>query len=429
MTAKSQAANQEQRQLKEQAMQQLWKKRARSFRQETLPYFRYMGQSGFPLFLSLFVITGVLSYFKLIRDVPADFPTTLVGIVALVPVLCWSPFRTFLRAADVVFHMPQESAMRRYWGLSFKRSIIAMVALCAFLLLAYWPIYRQGTAPADMWLLVLAAAVLRLANTAAAWRERQLAWSGMRVLFRVARWGATALAWAGMLTRAPLYAGGFIILLILLFALLYKLPSRFVIPWERLVEEESATRRRYYVFFGLFIDVPTMPSRTAGRKYLSWIMNFIPYRRRFTYDYLYAASMLRMEMGGILLRLLVLFALIAYWMAEAVWLSGWGAACAYAVFMLIVGAQLGGLRHTHRYTVWRHVYPLPDAQRMESLIRLDRWTLLIIALLMWLPACVMLLRANCLLAAAAAPIAALVYVLAIRPLRLRRAFAADAEED
>ncbi|TCN00830.1 ABC-2 type transport system permease protein [Paenibacillus sp. BK033] len=411
------------------SLEALWFKRSGEFRKEVTPYFGYMAQSGFPLFMSFIVLSSAFGYIKLIRDLPSGFPITLVGIVALFIILSWSPLRTWLTAPDIVFHMPREAEMGGYMRRSFRRSAILTSVLGIMVLLLYWPIYRQGDGEAGFVTLLLFCAAMRGANLWGAWKERRLAWSGVRLLLRILRWSANALALAVILTSAPWKAALFLLLLLVLFALLYRMPVKHAFPWERLIEEESRTRRGYYQFFGLFIDVPTMPSRTMSRAYLAWILRYIPNRHRLTYVYLYAASLARTEIGGIVLRLTVLFALIVYWFAEDGWLSGWGAAAAYMILLQLVAVQIGGLRHAHRYSVWRHVYPLPEAKRVDSVVTVDRWSLAAVSFLMWLPAAIMLLLQGLIAPAVVALLAACAQILFLRPGRLRRKLAEDAEEE
>ncbi|MGO4109356.1 ABC transporter permease [Paenibacillus sp. YAF4_2] len=409
-------------------IEKLWLKRSSEFRKEVTPYFGYMAQSGFPLFMSFIVLSSAFGYIKLIRDLPEHFPITLVGILAMFPVLSWSPLRTWLTSPDLVFHMPREAEMSSYMRRSFRRSAVLTFLLGAAVLLLYWPIYRQGDSEAGFWILLLVAAVIRALNLWGGWQERKLAWSGVRRLLRFIRWAANALTLTVLLTCPPWQAALFLLLLMALFTLLYRMPDKHSFPWERLIEEEARTRRSYYLFFGLFIDVPTMPSRTASRSYLAWILRLIPNLHRFTYVYLYTASLVRTEIGGIMLRLVVLFALILYWFAEDGWLSGWGAAVVYLVLLQLIAVQLAGLRHAHRYSVWRHVYPLPETERMSSLLLVDRWAMAIVAFLTWLPAAIMLLVQGLVLPAVAALLIAYVQVLFIRPGRLRRKLVDDEEE-
>lgn len=411
-----------------QTLEAIWSRRSRAFREETLPYFRYMGQSGFPAFVSLIFISSAIGYLSLIRQLPADFPIAATGVFSLMLVLCWSPLRTWLEAGDTVFLMPREAEMDGYLRRSFRYTSVGCTLLAAIVLLLYIPIYSQGPAINGGWILATVAAALKAGNVWGAWRERQMTWPGMRRIMRLLRWVTTALVLAVWLTCVAMQAAVFTILVGLLFLLIHRFPSRHRLPWERLIEEEARTRKRYYVFFGLFIDVPTLPSRVAKRPYLTWLLRSVPYSNRNTFVYLYTASLLRTEIGGIVIRLLLLGCLITYWLADAVSLSGWGSFLVFGVFMGVLAVQLGGLRHVHRYSVWKHVYPLPDKQRVDQYVKVDRVAMLICTALLWLFMALPLAWSAVYTPSIAAAAGAIIYV-AVRPSRLRKKMLADADEE
>lgn len=406
----------------------IWHRRAKAFREEAFPYIRYMGQSGFPAFMSLIIISSAIGYINLIRHIPSGFPIATVGVIALTLVLCWSPLRTWLAAGDTVFMMPREAEMAGYLRQSFRYTSIACLFLTAVVLLLYMPIYNQGSAISGGWALAVVAAALKAGNIWGAWKERQMSWPGMRRIMRVLRWSATALTLAAWLICPAWQAVGFTILIGLLYGLLYRLPGKHRFPWERLIEEEARTRKRYYVFFGLFIDVPTLPSRIARRPYLTWVLHRVSYSNRNTFVYLYTASLLRTEIGGIILRLLMLGCLIIYWFAEAVSLSGYGCILIFGIFMGLIAVQLGGLRHIHRYSVWKHVYPLHEKQRIVQYLKVDRMAMLLCTSLLWLFAAVPLALSGVYLPALAAAAFALVYLL-LRPSRIRKKHIMEEEDD
>lgn len=409
-------------------LEAIWLERAKAFRKETIPYLRYMGQSGFPAFLSLLFIASAISYFQLIRNMPPDFPIVWAGVLALTPVLAWSPMRTFLAPADVVYLMPREHDMGAYLKRSLQSSLMKAVPLAAAVYLIYMPIYVQGESEISPWLLAIAAIAMKGGNAAGAWQERRMAWNGARILLRVLRWAITAISLAVWLTAVWWQAIGFTLLCGLLAFVCVKLPNKFRINWDRLIAEESAARRKYYVFFGLFIDVPVMAPSAARRPYLTWMLPRIPFGHRNTFVYLFSAALFRSEIGGILVRIFLLGGLVCYMSADYASWSGWGAALAYGLSAVIYGVQLSGLRSVHRHSVWKHVYPLPDAQQHEQLLRVDRAALLTGLLLLWLPAAVPLIAAGVYLPPIVMLVAALAYA-ATRPARLRKKLRVEADEE
>lgn len=409
-------------------LEALWQERAKAFRKEALPYLRYMGQSGFPAFLSLLFIASAISYFGLLRNMPPDFPFVWVGVLALTPVLAWSPMRTYLAPADVVYLMPREYGMGPFLRRSLRSSFVKAFLLAAAVFLIYMPIYQHSESDTSPWLLAVLAIALKVGNAAGAWWERRMALDGARLVCRLLRWALTALVVAAWITSIWWQAIGFTLLCGLLVFVCDKFLKNFRMNWDRLIAEEAAARRKYYVFFGLFIDVPVIAPSVARRPYLAWILPRIPFAFRNTFVFLYSAALFRSEIGGILVRIALLGGLVCYMAADYASWSGWGAVVAYGLTAVIYGVQLSGLRSVHRHSVWKHVYPLPDTQQQEQLLRVDRAALLVGLLLLWLPAALPLIAAGIYPPPAIMLVAAIAYA-STRPARLRKKLRVEADED
>jgi Predicted ABC-type exoprotein transport system, permease component len=121
----------------ESGLEGLWKRRSSAFRKEIAPYIRYMGQSGFPSFLSLLLIVSAVGYIGLLRGLPDDFPVVPAGVAALTPALCWSPLRTWLAPADIVYLMPREARMGAYLRMSARYSAAVSAVPAVIVLLLY----------------------------------------------------------------------------------------------------------------------------------------------------------------------------------------------------------------------------------------------------------------------------------------------------
>ncbi|CAH1221635.1 hypothetical protein PAECIP111893_04749 [Paenibacillus plantiphilus] len=406
----------------------IWRERAGAFWRETMPYIRYMAQSGVPLVASMLLFTGIASYIGLLRNVPSSFPFTWIGVAALLPIICWSPLRTWLREADTVFLMPREAEMTTYLRHCFRYNGIAGNVCLVILCLIHSPLYVQGPGQLHWLLLLLAAVALKVLNGAGAWQERKMLWSGARIGMRLLRWAATAAALALLLQTAPWLALLFLSAAALLMGLLYRGQRQYHLPWLRLIAEESRTRRRYTVFFSAFTDVPSESAQVAARRYLSWFGALTRYRKEHAFVYLYAHTLIRTELGGIMMRLTAL-GILAGWLAahSGLWM-GWGAAGVYMLFVWLIGVQLGSLVQSHRHSVWRHVYPLPDNSRLASLLRIDRTAMLLCASILWLPLIILLPGPGFMTSAAAAALLGLGYIVVIRPIGLKRNFT-DSDDD
>lgn len=410
----------------ERSVDALWRSRSAAFWRESMPYFRYMAQSGLPGVIIMALLAGITGYGMLLRNLPANFPVVIVGVLFMTPIICWSPLRTWLREADIVFLVPREAEMPAYIRRSIRYNGMAGMAAVLIGCAAYLPLYLTGDGRTSAFIVVLAILVMKLLQIAASWRERQIVNAGSRRLLRLLRWAATALAIAALLKASllVLFANWFVLL-----AVIYARLPRYPIPWLTLIEEEKRTRRRYTVFFSAFADIPTEPAGVKTRRYASWVARLIPYRKANAFFYLYTQTLIRTELGGIVLRLASL-GLFTGWLAayEALW-AGWGSAGVYLLFVWLAGIQLRALARAHRHSVWRHVYPLPEETRQAAVLRVDRRASLLCALVIWLPQVIWLVPQGYALQAGIALAVALVYVLLLRPASVKKKMSADPEED
>ncbi|SEN76626.1 ABC transporter permease [Paenibacillus sp. OV219] len=410
----------------ERSVETLWRSRSAAFWRESMPYFRYMAQSGLPGVTIMALLAGITGYGMLLRNLPANFPVVLVGVLVLMPLLCWSPLRTWLREADIVFLVPREAEMPAYIRRSMRYNGMAGIAAVLIGCAVYLPLYLAGDGRTSAVVVVLGVLLSKLLQLQAAWRERQVVSVGSRRLLRLLRWAATALAIVALLK-------GFLIVYIIgaitLISIIYNRLPRYPIPWLTLIEEEKRTRRRYTVFFSAFADVATESAGVKARKYAAWVAKLIAYRKSNAFFYLYTQTLIRTELGGILLRLTAL-GLFTGWLSaySALW-AGWGSASVCLLFVWLTGVQLRAIAQAHRHSVWRHVYPLPEATRQTAVLRVDRRASLLCTLIIWLPQGIWLLPNGHTVQAGASLVIALLYVLVLRPASVKKKMSADPEED
>ncbi len=363
-------------------LDRIWAQRSLLFRKEIMPYLRTMAMSGLPAVTALIMIWFLINYFPFVRDLPSSFPITALGTVCLMIGICWSPLRSFLKPADTVFLIKCESRMMAYMRRSFIRAALQGYAATAVILLFFLPIYHKGSLPNAIIVIIAVAILLKAFNMYLAWQERLMVYDGQRNWLRLLRWLLTAIMAAAWLEKGWLIASLFCLLVLALLYLLYRLPNKHYFAWDRLMHEEESIRKKYYAVFGMFTDIPSLVSRPHRRSYLSWLLPRIRFSPRKTYVYLYTAGIIRLELSGIIIRLLAIGAFVTYWAAsEGTW-SGWLACGLFILALGLIGLQLGNLLQMHRDTVWRHVYPLSEKEQINQLIQVDRFIVLISALLL-----------------------------------------------
>lgn len=322
--------------------------RAAAFRGEIVPYFRYVFQSGFGLFVSACFFAALIWYTGLIKAVPEEWPVRTVGIAALSLASILAPLRTYMKSADTVYLLPMESLLvRHYIGPAIKSSIVAGAGRNLVILALYLPIYIRSTPlegiandkPSELVVLTLLVALIGGFNGFGGWRERQMASAGWGLALRGVRWGLTVAAVAALLLKPLYWAIPFSLLCAAIPWVLWRLPQRHALPWERLIQEEETTRRSWMGFLGWFVDVPTESAKAYQRRWIAWVGDKLAWRQSRAWHYLYAKTLLRSETFGAFFRWFVV-------MAVAVVVSDNEIADAviYAIALIVGGMQLSELK-------------------------------------------------------------------------------------
>ncbi len=369
---------------------QLKQSRAAAFRSEVFPYFRYVAQSGFGLLVSAALFFLAIQYANGLEEFPPEVPAGLYGAAAIALAAAWSPFRTYLQRADTIFLLPMEAAVLRDYirplriG-AMRAGVLRTLAVYA----AFVPLYIRAphtldaSAGRSLWLLGAVLAALGAWNAWGAWQERQAVYALPRLLLRFARYAATlGSAWA--LLNAPLLPGlAFAAGSIALATLLGRLPKRQELPWENLIREEAAARRRWRRFLGWFVDVPSEEARPVRRRWAAWIGDRLPWSREHAWHYLYAKTFIRSEMCGAWIRwhLAVGAILPAFRHAAADW-------TAYGIGVFVAGIQMTELRSI-RFSLSVQTLPLPGRDAaIRAAAAAARFAGAAGAVLLWLPAAI-----------------------------------------
>ncbi|MEF3306532.1 ABC transporter permease [Paenibacillus sp. GYB003] len=360
----------------------LWKDRLAAHTRLVARYTFYAGQSGFFLFLFVAFIVSSYLYGRTLERIPDDFPYAVVLACWLAPFMAVSPIRTLLKEADLVFLLPMEARMGAYFRGALLYSFVTQGFAAVFAVSAGMPLYRHGSGSEALpyVALVLFALALKFANLLGGWTESSFVRAGNRASFRAARWLADFIVLYS-LYRYGFVAGG--IAFVAAFALMggWSLRSRKLpVNWPYLRLKEASHRTTLLLFFNWFVDVDDLPNRVKPRRLLSRLANLLPLRKDNAFRYLYALTLLRSELFGIMTRL-TLLALIILLAVKGTWLF----AGVYALFLVVTHVQLSALVRFHRHSVWPALYPIPAAQRPAAAARVALAAQLAQAALLALP--------------------------------------------
>ncbi|TVX98795.1 ABC transporter permease [Cohnella terricola] len=348
-------------------MRALRQTRAAAFRNEIVPYFRYVFQSGFGLFVSAIFFAALIGYADLIKAVPEHWPTKLVGIAALTLAAIRAPLRAYFRPADAVFLLAMESRLlKEYIRPALTNAIVAAALRTVAIFALFAPIYARSAQTADIAashppaLMGALFAVIAGCNVYGGWMERRLAARTWQRGLRLARWLLTATVVAALLLKPLMWAIPFMLISMAVVALAWRLPAGHALPWERLIEEEAATRRKWMAFLSWFVDVPSEASKPAMRRWIAWAGDLLPWRHRWSWHYLYAKVFLRGETFGAIWRWVLLSALVIIVSGSAL-----ADVILYVVSIVVIGLQLSELKRV-RFVETAATLPVAPEGRLAA---------------------------------------------------------------
>ncbi len=360
----------------------VWTSRTRSYYREIFPYVHDVVKSGFPPFLLFGFMVLSIVYASWVRNLPADLPVYPVAMAVLAPLMSISPLRTFLKPADLVFLLTFERHMKPYFLRSavFSMAIQTVIVLIGYTAVLPLMLHAGSFANLQIGLLLAAIVIGKGINLHAQWTENQLALERHRIIFRVLRWCINLAAIGALFHFDPLKSIPFFFLLQLLYSASLRLAPRFHFNWRRLVDLELRHRARVFAFFAWFSEVPELEPAVRGRSLLVKWFEPGSFSRDAAYTYLYVRTFFRLDLFGIALRFSLFSVLV-----EAVVPWAGVRMLAYWMLVFLLGLQLSVLEKAHRSQFWPGIYPLQEALRIRSAIRLYAGLLRVFALVLLLP--------------------------------------------
>ncbi|WP_054958166.1 ABC transporter permease [Paenibacillus dakarensis] len=362
-------------------LRELFAKRRSQFWGEILPYLGYVIQSGVAVVFLFLLIAFSAWYTSLVQHIPPNLPIRWIMLIVLLPLTVNSSVRTYLKQADTVFLMPQESRMKQYFSKGWAGGTIYKIVGLALVLLTLWPLYiRSDQAPKSLLITLAVLIVLKLLSSYGSWKELAMTSRSAAAAYRVLRWSITALAIASWLWYPELKSLLFIVLIGAAYIASLAIPAKHPVPWERLIQVEKRQAGRVMMILSWFVNVPQREQRVYARKWLSRWGSGLPWRKDTAYRYLLIKSLVRSDIFGILIRVGILGALLVWWTR-----GGIVSSVVYLASLMIAGLQLTSLRKLHHESFWLHVYPLPEGTRRANEVKLVFQVQLLWALFMWLP--------------------------------------------
>lgn len=333
-----------------------------------LRYFILIASNGgMPILLILAAILFSYAYGAFLHWLPAAFPAYLLMAAVLAFALTNCSVRTFLVQPDIVFLLPLEHRMDRYFRKSLIYSAVFQVVLATAAMGLLFPLYRVRIGvEADFFIALGFIAVFKIWNVYAYWQELKLPQGrGAHVSFRFTMnlLLTVLLFYDGSLA---LYTFISAIMLVIMTWYFHQLGQKYRYPWFRLVDLERRKRNSLYTMASFFVDVPHIRQRVKQRAWLSFLLNLLPYHQKNSYLYLYTRTFIRSGgYFGLYVRLTLITAVMIVFIPNV-----YAALAVSIVGLVFTGVQLPAAARKHDDSVWLKLYPLQPADQKKSASRL-----------------------------------------------------------
>ncbi|MGQ2381913.1 ABC transporter permease [Lactiplantibacillus plantarum] len=353
-------------------MNELFQTRLQRHLRRMLRYLRLVFNDHFVIALMFFVGGLGLAYSNWLKTLGPQ-QTWIVWVLGL---LLWaglsvSHIATLLEPADTVFLLPRERDVHAYFVKAWRYSW--------WLAQAVQVIFVGLTVPLLMIIDQMTGwSLLALLITQLALKDAQLTLSvthlyqvkpSMKRWLRPLNWaGAFVTLAVGLLVTPWLSAAMAIAIAVGQRYLHQRIWSTTVIAWRDDIKAEANRMLGIYRFFNLFTDVPMVQGSVKRRRYLDWLLRWLPKDQQHAFGYLYTRGMLRgTEFSGLVVRLTVIGAVLLYFSGH-----GWLAMALDALFIYLIGFQLLPFYKQYDNIVFTHIYPLATKQRVKNFQRLLR---------------------------------------------------------
>ncbi|WP_163101690.1 ABC transporter permease [Peribacillus alkalitolerans] len=363
----------------------IWKERFQNYTKELMKYLRYIF-NGHLVFVLLIGMGGLAYYYsEWVATLGPGFPAEWIMSFLLALVITTSPIHTFLREPDMIFLLPLEKELKAYFQKSITASLILNSYVSILILAALMPMYVQvlnGRFGDFLYLFVLIF-ILTFINMKMRWNILKFQYKSTLYQDWIIRFTVNGVFILFLVTKAPYYLLLVMCIIIGGLWLAYeKMGKVKLLKWERIIELENKRMMRFYQIANMFTDVPKLRNKVSRRRWLDWVLSFIPSKHESTYKYLFARTLLRSnDYAGLWLRLTVIGGLVM-----AAFPAIWAKLLAVILFQYLTGFQLLTISKHHDTKIWLQLYPLQQKKIMNGISELLTISLVIQGLILALVA-------------------------------------------
>lgn len=360
----------------------VWRKRFTHYISELQKYMRYIFTGHMALVIVFLLGAGGYKYSNWLKVASHDFPTIWVVAAVMGVVLAFSKPVTLIKKPDEVYLLPLETKMPTYFNKALNYSLMSQVSLSAIIYIVMWPMLRQvGELPVSGIAIGLAFTILlKWWNVHVEFMFRWAVEGRYIWLDRIARTVLSGLFLFSLLHHESLITIILIVILAVYPIVCKKRTLEKPFPYEHFVKLEENRMMGIYRFANYFTDVPAVSGSIKRRRYLDFIVNWIPKTKEKTFDYFLLRSFIRTDDNFFLwVRLTLISALVAAFANIPIVTGIVVIALAFATTIQL--KQTLGQSSDFSMSM---LYPLKEDSRKNAAIRIARYAIILQAVIVLL---------------------------------------------
>lgn len=339
--------------------EQLWGKRFLAYTTELQRYLRFVF-TGHLLFVLVFAIGAFgYTYSEWLKNLPTDFPAALVIGILWAGITTFAAPTTLLKEADVVYFLPIESLLPRYFRAARSWTLLAKIPVVIIGFIVSIPLLHTVVENTTLFYLgCFFLLLISLSQSVQIEFSLHYVYKGKNLLvYRALRFiGLSVQFWFALV--GSYWCLLFVALGFAVQGYLKKQADQSPTPLLHLIEVEQGRMMRFYRFANYFTDVPHIKGKIRSRNYLQKILPQSPFSKNHVYSFLLLRIFMRSDD---LFRLYIRLTLVALVLFVTV----------NSLLLLIVSTAL----LVFATTVQLHYYlKQPGIFRMDELFPVDHAT-------------------------------------------------------
>jgi len=344
----------------------LFKTRFKSHLKEVMRYFQYILNGHIAVAILFLIGAGAVFYQQLLTNIPDNFPTDWIVSLLFSLVALYNPIQNLLKEADLVFLLPAENRLTKYFNYTLWYSFLTQLYLVAIVVAGLAPLYHASGYNQSYAFLTFILIFFKGWHFLSNWWMLRIRDKMFQLKERSVRFLLQLIMLYSLINGHFVVAGLVAVSLLGYIFYFYHVSHRYPLAWDQLIEKDQRKMQSFYRLASMFTNVPYFKATIKKRRLLvKWLTRRIPFEQNSAYQFLYRITFTRSaDYFGLYLRLTVLASIFLIFVDHLLMVFLFT-----LLFLFLTGLQLIPLWYHHRTNVWQDLYPISHKTKEAELLK------------------------------------------------------------